>query len=211
MDMNTLLCIARHGETDWNAEGKLQGWLDVPINARGRKQARQLAIQFAGAGFSHIHASSLARARETADMIAAALGLPPPACHDDLRERNFGVLQGIPKAELAELNPVLFQQIASRNPASDFEQGETMDEFADRVLTALQCIAGQNAGGRGLVITHGWCLDVIHRHISGLSRSTILHMKPKNGDCLWVVATRQSILPCVPGSLPEMIGAKTVL
>lgn len=195
MNRPTHLCIARHGETDWNAEGKLQGWLDVPINAKGREQARQLATRFAGEGFTHIHASSLVRARETAEMIAAALGLPPPACHEDLRERNFGVLQGVPKAELAEFNPVLSQLVASRNPASDFEQGESMDEFADRVLGALQRIAAQAAGGRGLVITHGWCMDVVARHIAGLPRNRILHMKHKNGDCLWVEATRQSIAP----------------
>ena len=165
MNRPTLLCIARHGETDWNAEGKLQGWLDVPINARGREQSRQLAAGFAESGFSHVHGSSLVRASETAAMIARALGLPPPLCHDDLRERNFGVIQGIPKAELAEFNPVLYQQIASRNPACDFEQGETMDEFADRVLGALRRIAGHLPGSRAVVITHGWCMDVIYRHI----------------------------------------------
>ena len=193
MNSPTHLCIARHGETDWNAAGILQGWLDVPINARGREQARELAKQFAGAGFSRIHASSLVRARETAEMIAAALALPPPQCHEGLRERNFGAIQGIPKAELSELNPVLFQQIASRNPACDFEQGESMDEFAERILDALVHIAGQHRGERVLVITHGWVMDVVTRHVTGLPRSTILHMKRKNGECLWVEVTRQSI------------------
>ena len=193
MNSPTLLCIARHGETDWNAEGKLQGWLDVPINARGRAQSRQLAASFLDAGFSHVHGSSLARSRETAEVIAVALGLPPPLCHDDLRERNFGVIQGVPKAELAEFNPVLYQQIVSRNPACDFEQGESMDEFAGRVLDALLRIGGHKPGSRALVITHGWCMDVIYRQISGLPRNAILHMKPRNGDCLWVEVTRQSI------------------
>ncbi|MDD5296758.1 MAG: histidine phosphatase family protein [Rhodocyclaceae bacterium] len=193
MNSPTLICIARHGETDWNIQGVLQGWVDVAINARGRQQARELASKFAGSGFSGIHSSPLVRAKETAEMIAAELGLPPPLCHDGLKERHFGAFQGIPKAELAELNPVLFQQILSRNPACEFEQGETMDEFADRILAALYHIAGLNAGERVLLITHGWVMDVITRHIAGLPRSAILHMKRKNGECLWVEVTRQSI------------------
>jgi probable phosphoglycerate mutase len=65
-----------------------------------------------------------------------------PVLLDGLKERNFGVIQGIPKAELAELNPVILQQILKRNPACDFEQGESMDEFADRILAGLTSIAG---------------------------------------------------------------------
>lgn len=187
------LCIARHGETDWNAAGVLQGWIDVPINQRGREQALELADKLGSSRFSRIYSSPLIRSLETARMIAARLGLEPPVCHEGLKERYFGVIQGIPKNELAELNPVLFQQISSRNPACDFEQGETMDEFASRVLESLTDIAAQNAGARILVITHGWVMDVITRHIRGLPRSAILHMKRKNGECLWIEATPQSV------------------
>ena len=198
MTSPTRLCITRHGEIDWNAAGILQGWLDIPMNGRGREQAMQLAQKFRDAGFSRIHASSLLRARETADMIAAALGLPLPEYHEGLRERSFGAIQGIPKSELAELNPVLFQQILSRNPACYFEQGESMDEFAERVLETLQAIAAQSPGEQVLVITHGWVMDVVTRQVSGLPRNALLHMKPRNGDCLWVEVSRQSM-----SALPE--------
>lgn len=187
------LCIARHGETDWNAQGVLQGWIDVEINQRGRAQAFELAEQMNGWGFSAVYSSPLARSLETARIIAGQLQLPDPICHDGIKERYFGVIQGIPKSELAELNPILFQQISSRNPACHFEQGETTDQFADRVLASVMDIASNNAGTRILIITHGWVMDVITRHISGLPRSAILHMKRKNGECLWLKATRESI------------------
>jgi probable phosphoglycerate mutase len=135
----------------------------------------------------------LSRSLETAEIIADRLRLASPLRHDGLKERNFGAVQGIPKAELAETNPVLLQQILRRNPACSFEQGESMDDFADRVLDALLHIAEHHAGKRVLAITHGWVMDVITRHINELPRNAILNMKRKNGECLWLEANPQSI------------------
>jgi probable phosphoglycerate mutase len=188
------LCVTRHGETDWNVSGILQGWIDVPINELGRRQAQTMASALASWNFDAVCSSSLVRARETAEIIAAILGLPAPECHDGLRERCFGAIQGIPKTELAELNPVLLQQILKRNPAADFEEGETMDEFADRVLSAIAEIGARHAGRRILVITHGWVMDVLTRHVAGLPRSAILNMKRKNGESLWLESDGRTIV-----------------
>jgi probable phosphoglycerate mutase len=194
----TFLCIARHGETDWNAAGILQGWIDVPLNATGRQQSVEMAQVLAACGFARIWSSPLVRALDTARAIAAQLGLSAPACHDGLKERNFGVFQGIPKVELAELNPVLCQQILKRNPAATFEEGETMDEFADRVLGALADIATAHAGERALIVTHGWVMDAITRHVSGLPRTAILPKKPKNMECLWLAADAGTLAAIPP-------------
>lgn len=187
------LCIARHGETDWNIKGVLQGWIDVPINQLGRSQAIDLALSIQSAGIAAIWSSPLQRARETAEIVASRLGLPAPSCHDGLKERRFGAIQGIPKAELGELNPVLLQQILKRNPATHFEDGESMDEFADRVMTAITDIGELHAGERVLVITHGWVMDAITRHVTDLPRSAILNLKRKNGETLWLEANGQSV------------------
>jgi len=195
MSDSTEIGVVRHGETDWNTEGVLQGWLDVPLNDRGRRQALEMAEKFADADCSRVYSSPLGRALETAEIVAAQLHLPPPTCDDGLKERNFGVIQGIPKSELAELNPLLARQIVTRNPAAVFEQGESMDEFATRIGEAVMRIAAQCPGERVLVITHGWVMDVLTRHSSHLPRSTILHMKRKNGECLWLEATAHSIRP----------------
>ncbi|NJD34408.1 MAG: histidine phosphatase family protein [Betaproteobacteria bacterium] len=191
----TYVCVARHGETDWNVSGILQGWLDVPLNDRGRRQAYEILAGFAHSGFSKVYSSPLVRSSETAEIIARSLRLPAPEFHDGLKERNFGAIQGIPKAELAELNPVLLQQILKRNPATFFEQGESMDEFAERVLAAITDIAEPNSGKRILAITHGWTMDVITRHIAGLPRSAMLSMKRKNGECVWLDVRGKSIRP----------------
>jgi len=189
----TRICVTRHGETDWNTAGILQGWLDVPLNARGREQALELARMLAGAGFASVYTSPLRRSAEFADIVAARLGLTPPQRNDGLKERNFGAIQGIPKAELAASNPLLLQHILRRGPASVFELGESMDECADRVLGAIAAIAGARRGARVLVITHGWAMDVVTRHVRGLPRSTILHYKPKNCDCLWFDVNRDGV------------------
>jgi broad specificity phosphatase PhoE len=198
MDLPAHICVTRHGETDWNISGKLQGWLDVPINAQGRLQARELAAAFGGAGFAAVWSSPLVRARETAETVAAALRLPPPFCHEGLKERHFGAIQGVPKNELADLNPVLLQQILRRNPAAEFEGGESMDEFADRVLGAFADVGALHRGDRVLVITHGWVMDVVTRHIRGLARNAILDLKRKNGESLWLEATEHVLLAGTP-------------
>lgn len=188
------ICVARHGETDWNTAGILQGWSDVPINDHGRLQAHEMAAGFAASGFSCVYSSPLQRARETAEIICRALRLRPPFCHEGLKERNFGSVQGVPKSELGVRNPALLQQILKRNPACAFEQGESMDHFADRVLAALSSIGEGHSGERVLVITHGWVMDVITRHIRKLPRSAILNMKRKNGEFVWLKVIRKSIV-----------------
>jgi len=187
------ICLTRHGETDWNKQGILQGWLDVPINDRGREQAHAMAAHFAATGFSAVWSSPLARARETATIIAHRLGLPEPQSHVGLKERHFGAIQGIPKSELAELNPVLLEQILRRNPAASFVGGESMDEFADRILGACADIGAQHPGQMVLVITHGWVLDAVLRHIGGVGRTAVLHEKPKNGESVWTMVRQRSI------------------
>jgi probable phosphoglycerate mutase len=182
------LCIARHGETDWNTAGILQGWIDVPLNDRGRVQARELAVSLEGAGLQRIYTSPLSRASETAAIIAQQLGLTPPECREGLKERHFGIFQGVPKEELALSNPVLCRQIIERNPAAHFDQGETVDEFADRLLATIGGIADECAGVRALLIIHGWAIDVVSRHVQGLARTAVLPRKPKNIDCVWLHA-----------------------
>lgn len=188
MDSPARICIARHGTTDWNAAGILQGWTDVPLNDGGRRKAREMAESFADAGFVAVWSSPLVRAMETAEIIAAALGLPPPRCHEGLRERHFGKAQGVPKARLGETDPLLLQGILRRDPATAFEGGESMDEVADRVLGAVTAIGAMHRGERVLVIIHGWAMDAVVRHVEGLPRDAILGHRREHGASLWLEA-----------------------
>jgi probable phosphoglycerate mutase len=193
MNDTAQVCVARHGETDWNLAGILQGWMDVYLNDLGQEQARELASAMVSHCFSRVYSSPLSRALETAVIISRVLKLGPPTCLEGLKERHFGIIQGVPKDELAELNPVFLQQILKRNPACVFEEGESMDDFAARVIDAVMSIGAMHPGERVLVITHGWVMDVITRYINGLPRSAILGIKRKNGECLWLDVTENSI------------------
>ncbi|NEV61222.1 histidine phosphatase family protein [Thiorhodococcus minor] len=197
----TRLCVTRHGETDWNNSGILQGWTDVPLNDRGREQSHALAQALSGAGFTQVCSSPLCRCLETAEIVAADLGLPAPRASDGLKERHFGDVQGMPKAELLVTHPGLHQEILRRNPACDFAGGETMDAFAHRVMAALIQIAAEAPEERTLIITHGWVMDVITREVRAQPRAAILDMKRRNGESLWLEALRTGGFREGPGPL----------
>ncbi|SDW89491.1 phosphoglycerate mutase [Thiocapsa roseopersicina] len=189
----TTICVTRHGETDWNITGVLQGWIDVPLNDNGRKQALEMADAFKDSGFSQVWTSPLSRASETARIVAEVLGLPSPIHSDGLKERNFGRVQGMTKQDLSVLHPGLHADIMRRDPACRFEEGESPDEFADRIVAALHEIARRHPGERVLAMTHGWVMDVITRHARGLPRTLVLEMKRKNGESLWLAVTAGSV------------------
>src|ERR1700735_3011372 len=97
--MRRIVFVARHGETDWNAAGRWQGHTDVPLNDNGRAQARALAERLRGARLAGVVASDLSRAHETARIVAGELGVSLAYVERELRERGFGVFEGLTRAE----------------------------------------------------------------------------------------------------------------
>jgi len=133
--------IFRHGETDWNREGRFQGHLDVPINETGRAQASQLVSRLEDAGLQAILSSDLSRAYETARIVANRLGVPVFA-HEGLREAHLGEAQGLVREEI-ELR--FGTEIASRwrsNQISDadvsYPGGESGATIMKRVFDAME-------------------------------------------------------------------------
>jgi 2,3-bisphosphoglycerate-dependent phosphoglycerate mutase len=204
------ICVTRHGETDWNITGVLQGWIDVPLNDNGRKQALAMADAFKSSGFSHVWTSPLSRASETASIVAGVLGLPSPIHCEGLKERNFGRVQGMAKQDLSVLHPGLHADILRRDPGCRFDEGESPDQFAVRVVKALHEIARRHPGERVLAMTHGWVMDVITRHVRQLPRTLVLDMKRKNGESLWLAVTAESAFSLSdagdPGAGIERVG-----
>jgi len=162
----TRFCIVRHGETDWNAERRLQGQIDIPLNAAGRAQAAATAAGLAGQHFNAIYSSDLARTWQTAQPIAAALGLSPIAA-PALRERHYGRMQGLTGAEAQARHPALYAIYAARDPDHDLNGGESLVVFAARVTVALRGLAAAHAGQTLLLVAHGGVLDIAYRLATG--------------------------------------------
>jgi broad specificity phosphatase PhoE len=99
------LFLARHGETSWNLERRWQGHTDIGLSERGREQAQQLAARVRALGVGHVRSSDLSRARETAEIVARALGLADVVVDPRLRERSFGVFEGLTAEECADRYP----------------------------------------------------------------------------------------------------------
>ncbi|MBK1644267.1 histidine phosphatase family protein [Thiocapsa imhoffii] len=192
------ICVVRHGETDWNVTGVLQGWIDVPLNETGSMQSRMMAERWRDAGFTCIWTSPLQRAAQTAEILAVAWGLPPPRANADLKERHFGRIEGMSKREIARRHPGLHEGIVRRDPACEFEQGESLEHFVERVQRGVGEIARQHPGEAVLLVTHGWVMDVLTRQIMGLPIDQTLEMKRKNGEALWLRVTPGLILPQAP-------------
>ena len=165
----TLLCLVRHGETAWNAEHRVQGQLDVPLNDVGRGQARAVAEALAGERFAAIYSSDLSRARETAEPAARLLGLPV-RLDANLRERHYGIFERLTYAEVKERFPEDYARFERREPEFDFRTGESLRAFFARAVQCVLSIAERHAGERVLVFTHGGVLDYLYRFVNDLSR-----------------------------------------
>lgn len=148
--MATILLV-RHGETDWNRERRWQGHADRPLNETGREQARALAEQLAADPPAAIYSSDLARARETAQIVADRLGLPV-ALDRRLREVDVGEWSGMTAAEVELSYPDgMRRRLAG---GTGWEGGERYEEMAERVVAALHEIAAAESGSV-LVVSHG--------------------------------------------------------
>jgi probable phosphoglycerate mutase len=167
----TRLCLIRHGETDWNADRRIQGHTDIPLNATGRAQALAMAYTAAHQRFAAIYSSDLARARETAEPLAQREGetvrtLPA------LRERHYGCFQGLTAAEAELRHPALYLRYLARDADCNFATGETLTGFAERVAGALAWLARHHPGQTVAAVCHSGVLDVIYRRATGRPLST---------------------------------------
>jgi 2,3-bisphosphoglycerate-dependent phosphoglycerate mutase len=151
----TTLLLARHGETDWNRELRIQGSSDIALNELGHEQARALAAELADVELDAIYSSDLARARETAEAVAATHGLD---VHLDarLRERSFGSWEGFTRDDIAAL------------PQGSRHDGESDDEVRSRVLAAIEEIAHAHPAQQVLVVSHGGALNTLWHHALGV-------------------------------------------
>jgi len=158
----TRIIAIRHGETAWNAESRLQGQLDIPLNALGRRQAATLAAALRDEGLSAVIASDLGRAWQTAQALAGPLGLPLVA-DSGLRERGFGLLEGHTYQEIDARWPEQARRWRSREPDFAPTGAESLRDFYARAVAAAGRWAAAHAGQTIALVSHGGVLDCLYR------------------------------------------------
>src|SRR5204863_7927182 len=147
----TTLLLVRHGETDWNREGRWQGHSDTPLNEAGRAQARDLAAQLPDVDV--VYSSDLARARETAEILAEALGLEV-RLDPRLRERGFGAWEGKTSAEIeAAFGDEHARWMGGEAPGA--ADAEPFDEFGARGQEFVTDVLARHADETVLIVAHG--------------------------------------------------------
>jgi len=160
----TRICLVRHGETEWNAARRIQGQIDIGLNETGVAQARAAGRGLKEAGIAALYSSDLKRAWTTAGEIGTALGLVPVAV-PEMRERRYGVFEGLTYAEAQARFPDGYAAFEGRNADYDFENGESLRAMFARVTDKLQAIAALHPAQSVLVVLHGGVLDVINRFV----------------------------------------------
>lgn len=165
--MNTTLILIRHGETEWNREGRIQGHMDSALTAEGIAQAEACAKRLAEEGFDALYASDLPRVQHTATILNAPLGLPIQS-RAALRERCFGIGEGLTYAEMDTRHPEVFSRTRALDPDFAIEGGETRRQFHTRVRMVLEDIAATHRSQRVLVVTHGGVLGAVYRWLNDL-------------------------------------------
>jgi probable phosphoglycerate mutase len=166
--LSTAFIVARHGETFWNLEGRIQGHLDSPLTAAGRAQAQALGARLAGERIDALYSSDLGRARETAAPIAAATGVAPTFAAS-LRERTYGVFESLTWNEIEARYPGEYARLATRDPAYAVPEGESAIAFRERLLATFAELAERHRGARVAIVTHGGALGMLYRVATGMA------------------------------------------
>lgn len=162
MEEATRLIAVRHGETAWNVGTRIQGQLDIGLNATGEWQARRVGQALADEAIDVVYASDLTRAWNTALEIARPLGLqvrPEPR----LRERAFGCFEGMSFAEIEQNLPDQARLWRERDPAFTPEGGESLLVFRDRITAVAAELAARHPGELVVLVAHGGVMDVLYR------------------------------------------------
>lgn len=157
----TRISLVRHGQTDWNRDGRIQGRSDIPLNDTGREQARETGRALRGRDFAGIYASPLSRALETAAIIAGELRMPEPTPVPGLEERSYGDAEGMTSPEVR----AAFGEDRTRVPG-----WEDDGSLLSRVLAALARLGAHHAGEHVLVVAHGGVIGAVARHLTGGER-----------------------------------------
>jgi broad specificity phosphatase PhoE len=171
----TTILLARHGESDWNVERRWQGHADRPLSTRGREQAIVLAARLADVELDAIYSSDLRRAAETATAVAEAKGFEVRYVRN-LREVDVGSWSGLTRDEAKERFPEAYKRWENGGPGWD--DGESYEAMARRVVDAVLELSGAHTDGTILVVTHGGPIRAIHGTALGIDVHEYRRIRP---------------------------------
>lgn len=198
------LYLARHGQTDWNLEKRLQGATDNHLNQTGRQQAQQLAEQLAGIQWTAVYSSNLSRAQETAALIAPQTKATPLP---NLAERSFGIFEGI--SETAPSEQLQAFKTRSTNPEDNLDGGESLTSQAQRVGLALAQIRREQPQGSVLIVSHGGVTPLILASLLQLPPIEAVKLIRQSNDELYRVRLQEGqpsqIWKLIPASQLEQL------
>jgi broad specificity phosphatase PhoE len=191
----TTVHLARHGQSDWNAEARWQGHADRPLTGLGRRQAAELAGRLDGVPLAAVYSSDLERARATAEIVAGPRGLVVAAL-PELREIDVGSWSGLTRAEAEERFPAAYRRWAEGGRGWD--DGETYEEMTERVVQAVVGIGARHPGESVLVVAHGGPIRALHATALGIDVAAHRGLRPVEPNArlsrLGVVDGRLSVL-----------------
>jgi probable phosphoglycerate mutase len=176
----TILFLSRHGETDWNAEGRFQGHADPPLNEHGRAQARGLAQRLEKTPIAAIYSSDLQRSRATAEIVAAPHGLQVVA-FPELREVDVGEWSGLARDEIEARWPGASD--TWRGEGHGWREGESYEAMAARVVACLDRLARDHDRDQILYVGHGGTIRAVLAHARGISYPAYRQLHPAVANC----------------------------
>ena len=196
----TTLLVIRHGETVWNAEQRFQGHGDSPLTETGRNQVAALGRRMEEIKFDTLISSDLGRTQETAFIIADFTG-HAVEIDSRLRERNYGVLEGLTVPEIREKHSEVFHQFNTDDPDYILPGGESHRQHYQRNVAFFAELLTGRCGTKVAVVAHGGVLDSIFRYVAGLpleqprcyitTNASLTIVSPGNfyGNTRWVIET----------------------
>jgi broad specificity phosphatase PhoE len=192
MENSAELWLVRHGQTDWNLEGRYQGQADIPLNQTGIDQARQLSLSLPVLPFTALYSSDLKRARMTADILSIKFDLPVQI-DQRLREINQGEWEGHLVSDIKnryQNQTVPGQKAIFMRPPG----GEAVAEVAARMIAAANAIVEKHQGEKVLVVSHGLSVATLLCHVKGIPLDVVYSQIPENAQPTHITWTHNGSL-----------------
>ena len=205
------LYIVRHGETEWNKEGRMQGRLNSNLTSKGKKYARALGERLKDTEFAHIISSPSGRTLETVQLIKGDRDIPIMT-DERIMEINLGSWQGMKKDDLKKLYPNEYEHFINKPDDHQIEGAETLSEMSKRAMEFLTDLKGSRDNENLLIVTHGRFISALYAIFKGVELKDIWAMPTVEGTSLTIVKLDQGQFEVLlEADMSHVQGEETVL